>query len=164
MKNKKNFQKQHHRDDGTMQNQNTNTHDNTNTNVNMQQRKSEKSNVLYAIKKTFTKLNPVLVGGIVALVFVVVFVFVKQGKQNPAHGENNPQGFSLQYPNASLSQEEIALDAIESYLYIAALQAFQIAQTTGVDSKEYREYEQKYIDYRTFRDNRMKNALERSLR
>jgi len=62
------------------------------------------------------------------------------------------------------SQDEIESDAIESYLYIATLQAFQIAQSAGVDSKEYRDYEQRYSEYRTFRDARVKKMLERNMR
>jgi preprotein translocase subunit SecF len=131
----------------------------------MQNRKKEKMKGLHDIKKLLTKQNMVLV---IVLVVIAVGVWKYQkDRQQSFQGDMELQQRVqkiLPQQTGTLSQEEIEANAIEYYLYIATLQAFQIAQTTGVESKEYRDYEQRYAEYRMFRDTRIRKMLERNLR
>jgi len=96
---------------------------------------------------------------VVTLIVVPLIWYYNSGKQNTSvQDEQQPSVADLMF---QLQQNEIGEDAIESYLYAATLQAFQLAQAAGVDSKEYRDYEQRYADYRTFRDSRVRKLLER---
>jgi hypothetical protein len=112
------------------------------------------------IKKLWT---PGIVIPIVVIIAIAVIWF-KSGNANtppvvPLHQQELPAITTPQIP-----QEEIALNAIESYLYLSVLQTFELAKQAGTGSQEYRDYELKYSEYRTFRDNRVKQMTERNIR
>ena len=112
------------------------------------------------------KRNLVILLGVIILVCTAVFFYQRTNRKGGSYERELQTQYmqAIQQYSLASSQYEVEANAIESYLYIATLQAFQLAQMAGVESREYRDYEQKYAEYRTFRDTRVKRMLERSQR
>ena len=120
------------------------------------------------IKNYFTRRNTVILIAIILVVSIMVFFryfSYRNGinKDIEQYQQQNVQAIQQQYVQM-ISQEEIESNAIESYLWRLTLNAFPLAQAAGVDSREYRDYEQKYAEYRTFRDSRILRMMERQQR
>jgi len=97
---------------------------------------------------------------IIIVILLLYSLFCKKSTINDITQQKN----QVNVINPQSDTRDIEEDAIETYLYMTTLQFYQLAQAAGVESKEYRDYEQKYAEYRTFRDARVRRMLERFVR
>jgi hypothetical protein len=111
----------------------------------------------------------VIVASVVIIVVGTIYWFVNRNKDTP----HTPNPYLMQaqvdanqnkryYSTSEI--ETLIQNALEDYLYMATLKSYQIATVAGAGTGEYRDYEQKYAEYRTFRDARMKRQLEQQAR